>query len=100
VAACARPPLSTRNRLGQDNPEVRLARVWAWPCLGGPENLVGPLGAFIGALPDLQAAEQDIIAEQQATRAVFTGFLDRSVRYGVLAHMEMLGLDLAEVSGS
>jgi hypothetical protein len=70
------------------------------PCLGGPENLVGPLGSFIGALPDLQAAEQDIIAEQQATRAVFTGFLDRSVLYGVLAHMEMLGLDLAEVSGS
>ena len=27
VAACARPPLSTRNRIGQDNPPVRLARV-------------------------------------------------------------------------
>jgi hypothetical protein len=48
-------------------------------------------------LPDLHAAEQDIIAEQQATQAVFTGFLDRSVLYGVLAHMEMLGLDLVEV---
>jgi hypothetical protein len=23
------------------------------PCLAGPENLVGPLGSFIGALPDL-----------------------------------------------
>jgi hypothetical protein len=67
------------------------------PCLAGPENLVGPLGSFIGALPDLHAAEQDIIAEQQATQAVFTDFLDRSVLYGVLAHMEMLGLDLAEV---
>jgi hypothetical protein len=28
---------------------------------------------------------------------VFTGFLDRSVLYGVLADMEMLGLDLVEV---
>jgi hypothetical protein len=28
---------------------------------------------------------------------VFTGFLDRSVLYGMLAHMEMLGLDLVEV---
>jgi len=27
VATCARPPLSTRNRIGQDNPAVRLARV-------------------------------------------------------------------------
>jgi hypothetical protein len=67
------------------------------PCLAGPENLVGPLGSFIGALPDLNADEQDIIAEQQATQAVFTGFLDQSVPYGVLAHMEMLGLDLVEV---
>jgi NAD(P)-dependent dehydrogenase (short-subunit alcohol dehydrogenase family) len=32
---------------------------------------IGPLGS-IGALPDLHAAEQDIIAEQQATQAVFT----------------------------
>jgi hypothetical protein len=65
------------------------------PCLADPVNLVGPLGSFIGALPDLHAAEHDIIAEQQATQAVFTGFLDRSVLYGVLAHMETL--DLVEV---
>jgi hypothetical protein len=63
----------------------------------GRKEIVGPLGSFIGALPDLHAAEQDIIAEQQATQAVFTDFLDRSVLYGVLAHMEMLGLDLVEV---
>ena len=50
-------------------------------------------------MPDLHGAEQDIIAEQQATQAVFTGFLDRPVLYGVLAHMEMLGLDLVEVQG-
>jgi len=31
--------------------------------LAGPENLAGLLGSFIGALPDLHAAEQDIIAE-------------------------------------
>ena len=29
----------------------------------GAENLAGLLGSFIGALPDLYAAEQDIIAE-------------------------------------
>jgi hypothetical protein len=28
---------------------------------------------------------------------VFRGFPDRSVLYGVLAHREMLGLDLVEV---
>ena len=31
--------------------------------LAGPENLAGLLESFIGALPDLYAAEQDIIAE-------------------------------------
>ena len=41
-------------------------------------------------------ARRTWIAEQQATQAVFTGFLDRSVLYGVLTHMEMLGLDLVE----
>jgi hypothetical protein len=40
---------------------------------------------------------QDIIAEPTGHQAVFTGFLDRSVLYGVLAHIEMLGLDLVEV---
>ena len=28
---------------------------------------------------------------------MFTGFPDRSVLYGVVAHMEMLSLDLVEV---
>jgi steroid delta-isomerase-like uncharacterized protein len=40
--------------------------VWHGGGLGdiaGPENLVGLLESFIGALPDLYAAEQDIIAE-------------------------------------
>jgi hypothetical protein len=31
--------------------------------IAGPENLAGLLRSFIGALPDLYAAEQDIIAE-------------------------------------
>jgi predicted SnoaL-like aldol condensation-catalyzing enzyme len=31
--------------------------------IAGPENLAALLGSFIGALPDLHAAEQDIIAE-------------------------------------
>ena len=31
--------------------------------IAGVENLVGLLGSFIGALPDLYAAEQDIVAE-------------------------------------
>ncbi|HJY58930.1 MAG TPA: ester cyclase [Streptosporangiaceae bacterium] len=42
------------------------ATVWHGNSLGdlaGAENLVGLLGSFIGALPDLYAAEQDITAE-------------------------------------
>jgi hypothetical protein len=35
------------------------------PCRLG--ELDRPLGSFIRALPDLNAAEQDIIAEQQTT---------------------------------
>jgi len=31
--------------------------------ISGPENLAGLLESFIGALPDLYAAEQDIVAE-------------------------------------
>ena len=40
--------------------------IWPGGGLGdiaGPENLAGLLGSFIGALPDLYAAEWDIIAE-------------------------------------
>ena len=40
--------------------------VWHGDSLGdiaGAENLAGLLGSFIGALPDLYAAEQDITAE-------------------------------------
>jgi predicted ester cyclase len=40
--------------------------VWHGGGLGdiaGPDNLAGLLESFIGALPDLYAAEQDIIAE-------------------------------------
>src|SRR6201982_1780424 len=40
--------------------------VWHGNSLGdiaGAENLAGLLGSFIGALPDLHAAEQDITAE-------------------------------------
>jgi hypothetical protein len=59
--------------------------------------LTGSLGRSSGHCRDLNAAEQDSIAEQQTTQALFTGFPDRSVLYGVLAHMEVLGLDLVEV---
>jgi steroid delta-isomerase-like uncharacterized protein len=40
--------------------------IWHGGGLGevrGADNLVGLLGSFIGALPDLYAAEQDIVAE-------------------------------------
>ena len=40
--------------------------VWHGNSLGdiaGAENLAGLLGSFIGALPDLYAAEQDVTAE-------------------------------------
>jgi hypothetical protein len=51
----------------------------------------GHLGAIaLSAFPAL-------VAEQQVSHTVLTGFLDRSALYGVLAQLEMLGLDLVEV---
>ena len=52
----------------------------------------GHLGATaLSAFPYLEA-------EQQAGQTVLVGYLDRSALYGVLAQMEMLGLDLVELS--
>ena len=63
--------------------------VWHGGGLGdvaGPENLAGLLGSFIGALPDLYAAEQDIIAENDLVlvRLVVTGTVKGSL-FGVPA---------------
>jgi steroid delta-isomerase-like uncharacterized protein len=63
--------------------------VWHGGGLGdvaGPENLAGLLGTFIGALPDLYAAEQDIIAENDLVlvRLVVTGTVKGSL-FGVPA---------------
>jgi steroid delta-isomerase-like uncharacterized protein len=63
--------------------------VWHGGGLGdvaGPENLAGLLGSFIGALPDLHAAEQDIIAENDLVlvRLVVTGTVKGSL-FGVPA---------------
>jgi steroid delta-isomerase-like uncharacterized protein len=63
--------------------------VWHGGGLGdvaGPENLAGLLGSFIGALPDLYAAEQDIIAENDLVlvRLVVTGTVMGSL-FGVPA---------------
>jgi hypothetical protein len=50
----------------------------------------GHLGAsMLSAFPELVA--------EQVTQTVLTGFLDRSALYGVLAQIELLGLDLVEV---
>ena len=52
----------------------------------------GHLGATVlSAFPTLTA-------EQQLTQTVLVGMLDRSALYGVLAQMEMLGLELVEVT--
>ena len=58
--------------------------VWHGGDLGdvaGPQNLAGLLGSFIGALPDLYAAEQDIIAENDLVlvRLVVTGTVKGSL---------------------
>ncbi|MDQ1651702.1 MAG: hypothetical protein QOI35_902 [Cryptosporangiaceae bacterium] len=51
----------------------------------------GHLGAIaLSAFPAL-------VAEQQVSQTVLTGFLDRSALYGVLAQLEILGIDLVEV---
>jgi hypothetical protein len=49
---------------------------------------LGPI--MLGAFPGL-------VAEHQAAETLLTGYLDRSGLYGVLAHMEMLGVDLVDV---
>jgi hypothetical protein len=50
----------------------------------------GHLGAaMLSAFPQLSA--------QQVSQTVLTGFLDRSAPCGVLARLELLGLDLVEV---
>lgn len=41
-----------------------------------------------------------LAAERQPAHTVLVGRLDRSALYGVLAQMEMLGLDLVELSRS
>jgi hypothetical protein len=54
----------------------------------------GHLGATVlSAFPSLSA-------EQEVTQTVLVGFLDSSALYGVLAQLEMLGIDLVEVSRS
>src|SRR5712664_1570770 len=58
--------------------------VWHGGGLGdiaGPDNLAGLLGSFIGALPDLYAAEQDIIAENDlvVVRLVVTATVQGSL---------------------
>jgi steroid delta-isomerase-like uncharacterized protein len=58
--------------------------VWHGGGLGdiaGPDNLAGLLGSFIGALPDLYAAEQDIIAENDlvVVRLVITATVKGSL---------------------
>ena len=63
--------------------------VWHGGGLGdvaGPQNLADLLGSFIGALPDLYAAEQDIIAENDLVlvRLVVTGTVKGSL-FGVPA---------------
>src|ERR1700722_15257988 len=58
--------------------------VWHGGGLGasaGPDNLAGLLGSFIGALPDLYAAEQDTIAENDlvVVRLVITATVKGSL---------------------
>jgi predicted ester cyclase len=73
----------------QHNPEKAAAFVtddviWHGGGLGdlaGPANLAGLLGSFIGALPDLHPAEQDIVAENDlvVVRLVVTATVNGSL---------------------
>src|SRR5260370_21208714 len=71
--------------------------VWHGNSLGdiaGAENLAGLLGSFIGALPDLYAAEQDITAENDLVmvRLVVTATVKGSL-LGVLGRLPVLDPD-------
>src|SRR5438876_3556569 len=72
----ARPPPSARK-----TPWTGQPRRLGWPrvidtrpCLAGPENLVGPLGSFIGALPDLHVAEPRRVIAARVCANVVAGF--------------------------
>ncbi|MEY9871663.1 hypothetical protein ABH931_001136 [Streptacidiphilus sp. MAP12-33] len=57
-------------------------------------RVAGHLGATaLSAFPALAA-------EHQAAQTVLVGYLDRSGLYGVLSQLEMLGIELVEVSRS
>lgn len=46
----------------------------------------------------LSAFPSSLAAEHQVEQTVLAGFLDHAALYGVLSQLEMLGLDLVEVS--
>ncbi|WP_248959951.1 hypothetical protein [Sphaerisporangium perillae] len=58
-------------------------------------RVAGRLGATA-----LSAFPPSLIAEHRPDHTVLTGLLDRSALYGVLSQMEMLGLDLIELTRS
>ena len=69
--------------------------------IAGVENLVGLLGSFIGALPDLYAAEQDIVAENDLVlvRLVVTATVKGSL-LGVPADGKPVRWTAYDVTGS
>lgn len=54
------------------------------------------VGGHLGATA--LSAFPSLAAEHQVSQTVLVGFLDHSGLYGVLSQLEMLGLDLVEVS--
>jgi len=57
------------------------------------------VAGHLGALA-LCAFPPSLTAEHQGDQTALTGLLDRAALYGVLAQLEMLGLDLIELTRS
>ena len=61
----------------------------------GPALYTIRVGGHLG--PTVLSAFPGLVARRRAAQTVLTGFLDRAALYGVLAQLELLGLELVEV---
>jgi len=61
----------------------------------GPSLYVIEINGRLGAT--VLSTFPEMTSQQRGARTVLTGLLDRSALFGVLAEIEALGLDLAEI---
>jgi hypothetical protein len=73
----------------------RLAALHAGAMDPAPTRYTIRVNGHLGAT--ILSAFPELTSQRQGAHTVFSGLLDRSALYGVLAEIEALGLDLLEV---